>query len=287
MMKDKVMQLLINHYVTNGEVPWSPGYFPYRQRFILDVLSDNSTMEKFRSNESLPGGYGVGLDERCIEYPWLLSRLRDESGRVLDAGAALNHEFLLDQPIWSNKRLHIVTLNPEQSCFWERGISYLFEDLRDLPAREHCYDDVICISTIEHVGCDNRMFTGNTKDGEDSPNDFIVAMGELRRVLKPGGRLLLTVPFGRYRHLGTQQIFNIDLINKTKSAFDPSEVKSTFFKYDAEGWQLTNIMSCSECEYVDWVMMPKEIRPKKFPIQADRAVAARAVACLELTKRLH
>lgn len=50
-------------------------------------------------------------------------------------------------------------------------------DLTQLPYPEATFDKVLCISTVEHV-----------------PDDFKAA-AELARVLKPGGRLLLTTEF--------------------------------------------------------------------------------------------
>ena len=78
-------------------------------------------------------------------------------------------------------------------------------DLRDIPVRDAYYDTISCLSTLEHIGCDNRPFTHKNSNREHRPEDFIFVMKELRRVLKPGGSLLLTVPFGVYRHISVQQ----------------------------------------------------------------------------------
>src|SRR6185369_11734557 len=117
---------------------------------------------------------GVGIDERCVEYPWLVSRLSREPETMLDAGSALNHAFLLDLPQLSTKKLHILTLAPERNCFFQRGIGYLYEDLRRLPLRSELYDCVACISTLEHVGCDNTAYTGGAEHGaEQDPDAFV------------------------------------------------------------------------------------------------------------------
>ena len=42
---------------------------------------------------------------------------------------------------------------------------------------------------------------------------------EMRRVLKPGGSLLMTVPFGMYRDLGAFQQFDRKLLSRAKEAF--------------------------------------------------------------------
>jgi len=173
-------------YVRGGRVPWSLGYNAYKTQVIAAALSDEDLLRVFRCGGSLPPSYGVGIDERCIEYPWLLANLPAELGIMLDAGSTLNHEFILDHPIVRSKVLHILTLAPEAHCFWQKGISYMFQDLRDIPIRNSYYDTIACLSTLEHVGFNNTLFGCKQTRSQDRPDDFVIAMGELRRVLKSG-----------------------------------------------------------------------------------------------------
>lgn len=279
-----IRNLLIKRYFAQGKIPWSQGYLIYRDQFISKTLEDPDLMSQFQHCRPLPPRYGHALDERCVEYPWLFAQLEGAPARVLDAGSAMNHSFLLDQPILRNKEMHILTLAPEKDCFWERGISYFFEDLRNIPVRDNFYDLVICISTLEHVGFDNRTFTGDATLCENDPDGFVAAMHEMRRVLRSTGQLLLTVPFGRYRDLGTQQLFTRDLLEKAIAAAGPAEVSRTFFAYSGEGWQFADESECEESEYVDWIMLPENLRPSEFPVQSDGAAAARAVACIKMVK---
>jgi len=283
-LRRAVAGLVVREYLTRGGAPWSPGYLLYREEYIGRALADPDVARRFRHLEPLPEGYGAGLDERCVEYPWLFARLGTEAERLLDAGSAVNHAFLLDHPIWHGKRLHILTLAPEHQCHWDRGISYLFEDLRDIPVRDDYYDAVICVSTLEHVGFDNRRFAGTGVAAERGGAEFTQAVRELRRVLRPGGRLLLTVPFGRYRDLGTQQVFDEALLDRALAALGPGDVTRAFFAYTSRGWQWADAAECAACEYVDWIMLPEERRPAEFPVQPDGATAARAVACVEFRK---
>lgn len=283
-MRDRFARLLIDHYLAGEHPPWSPGYILHRREFITRTLSSSDAMSRFGAGRPLPPGYGLGLDERCVEYPWLLSQLDARPERILDAGAILNHAFVLDQPILQNKRLHLLTLAPEDYCYWDRGISYLFEDLRQIPIRDDFYDTIVCISTLEHIGADNSIFLRSRTCAERLSGDFVPAMGEMRRVLKPSGRLFFSVPFGRYRDLGTQRVFDGDLLEQAIAAFEPLEIVRTFFHYSQQGWQLAEIGECEDCEYVEWVVLPPERRPAEFPRQPDGATAARAVACVELKK---
>ena len=45
------------------------GYHELKEDQILSVLSNSAMMQKFWDNDELPKGYGIGVDERIIEYP--------------------------------------------------------------------------------------------------------------------------------------------------------------------------------------------------------------------------
>lgn len=277
--------MALSRYHRNGRVPWSSGYGFYRSRFIDQGLRDQDLLQRFRRREPLPPGYGVAVDERCVEYLWLVAQLDDGPEVLLDAGSTLNHEFILDQPVFRRKVMHILTLAPEATCFWQRGISYLFGDLRDIPIRDGYYDTIACLSTLEHVGCDNTLYTDDPVHREYRSDGLVLATRELFRVLKPGGSLYLTVPFGAYRHYGTFQQFDRDLLSgAVASVFEPARVTETFYRYSAAGWQLADPEECADCEYVEWINRPQGQWPKPMPVEPDRAAAARAVACVRLVK---
>ncbi|MHB1953053.1 MAG: class I SAM-dependent methyltransferase [Sulfobacillus sp.] len=268
-------------------VPWSAGFYEYKVRWFSTMLADASILQDFRSCQRLPGNFGYGVDERCIEYPWALSRLPKEPALVLDAGSTLNHGFMLDAPAMANKTIHICTLAPEPNAFHQRGVSYLYADLRELPLRDHLYDVVVCISTIEHVGCNNSGFTGDVRHHEESPDEYPAVMSELARVLKPGGTLLLTVPFGKHKHLGMQQVFDLAMLERAIASFGAaSRVERTFYLYSDVGWQISEPHQCEDAEYVEWISRAWTTRqmPDPLPVEPDRAAAARAVACVEMVK---
>jgi SAM-dependent methyltransferase len=274
-------------YDRRGRIPWSPGYTEARDQFIREVLDDPARLNVFRERSRLPESFGVGFDERCVEYPWLLSQLDAEPETVLDAGSTLNQVFIVDQPLFQRKKLHILTLGPEDDCFWHKGISYLYDDLRDVPIRDDYYDTIVCLSTLEHVGCDNSFYKKDESGREQRLDDFLLAMQSLRRVLKPGGSLFFSVPFGVYRHFGTFQQFDRELLSRAIAAFGKAlELAQTFYRYDGNGWQTASARDCAECEYVGWVADVWQRRrwPKPLPVEDDRAAAARAVACVSLTK---
>ncbi|MBW4546701.1 MAG: class I SAM-dependent methyltransferase [Symplocastrum torsivum CPER-KK1] len=283
----RINEKMLQQYLQNGRVPWSSGYDLYKIELITQSISDDTLLRRFRCSEPLSPDYGFGIDERCVEYPWLVANLSENAKCLLDAGSVLNHRFILNHPTFENKKLHILTLAPEENCFWEKGISYLYDDLRDIPIRNDYYDTIICLSTLEHIGCDNTLHTQDETYQENRPEDFVLVMKELRRVLKPGGSLFLSVPFGVYRQLGTFQQFDRELLSRAVEAFElASEVTETFYQYTANGWQIATASDCAECEYVEWVAKAWQNQqfPDPIPVEPDRAAAARAVACIRLVK---
>jgi len=265
-------------------VPLGPLYGHAKWHVIKSALYDPNLLSRFASRLPLPAGFGAGIDERCIEFPWVVSHLPAGAVRLLDAGSAMNFEQVLDHPCWTGKDLHILTLEPEEYCFWKRKISYLFGDLRDIPVRSHWYDAAICVSTIEHIGMDNRWFTQGKATAENDPIAFRRVAAELRRVVRPGGTILVTVPYGRYQHLGFQQQFDAALLAKLIEAFGPASVNATYYRYSRDGWQLATPEACADAEYVDWVaeICRTGVWPDPLPVEPDRACTARAVACVEL-----
>lgn len=266
------------------KLPNGPGYHGYRDRLIRRALEDDALLERMRGDAALPPGYGIGMDERCIEYPWAFLHLRGRTGRLLDAGAVLNHEMLVTHPTIARQDLHILTLAPEPDCFWRRGISYLFGDLRDNPIRDGFYDSVVCLSTLEHIGLDNSNYSGRSTDREERPDDFRAAMKELARVLRPGGTLLLTVPFGRRVHHGWLQIFDEKLVEDAVTAFGPAREREVrYFGYTAAGWTSSTPAACADATYTEWMSYGcnHPLWPMREP---DDAAAARAVACVRLVR---
>src|SRR5688500_16264708 len=110
-------------YLRSGKRAWSEGYGDYKASFLANVLADSNLLGIFRDGLDLPANYGDGLDERVVEIPWALSRLSGKTGHLLDAGSALNHEYLVDAPSLAGFKLSIITLAPEAIAFWRRGVS--------------------------------------------------------------------------------------------------------------------------------------------------------------------
>jgi SAM-dependent methyltransferase len=256
-------------------VPWTQEYADAHQAFVTRALDDPVLLNLLKRGGDLPPGYGVRFDERVIEFPWLLSRTL--GGRVLDAGSTLNHPHVLVRLRPRLDDLDIVTLAPEPEAFPFMDVSYLFADLRSLPMRDATYDHVVCLSTLEHVGMDNSQYGDTSPRAADPEQERERAVRELARVLRPGGTLHLSVPFGAPDDFGWQRIFDAAALERVGAAFGADEVTTEVFLYTAEGWRRSTPEQAAGARYRDHFSNPEPA--------PDGAVAARAVACLQLRRR--
>ena len=255
-----------------GRKPWTPGYEAYKWETIGSLLGQGAFERGIGSER-----FGYRIDERVVEYPWLLSRLPAGGGVMLDAGSSLNHLPLLEHPRVSEKDLFVATLAPEGQAFWDRGVSYVYEDFRRSHFRDEVFDLIACVSTLEHVGLDNTMlYTADGTKNENAPGDYLSAMGELRRLLKPGGRLYLTFPFGRRKNHGWFQVFDGAMIDGLIERFSPARVEEEVFRYADDRWGRSTRDEAKDATCFD-------INEQKR-YDADFAAFSRAVACLELVK---
>lgn len=263
-------------YIIAGRKPWNKGYNDYKEDFLKKVLVNHKLIEKFRQNQELPKGYGFRLDERVIEYPWMISRLTDRPTHLLDAGSALNHSYLLNLPFLKKKLIVIYALATDDFLNL-KNISYIHGDLREIGLKEQVFEEIICISTLEHIGLDNtKIYIKNEHYKETKLLDYRRAILEFWRLLTPGGKLLITVPFGRYQNLGWLQQFDFSLLKDVIKIFKGNIRDQTFYQYKSSGWIRSNLTDCQDCEYFDI--------HSKSDYDPDYVAAARAVACLELIK---
>lgn len=135
-----------------------------------------------------PSRCDVGLANEPTREAWLKRVLAQlPAGTVLlDAGAGEcdNKKFC--------GHLHYLALDLArydgtgeaglQTGSWDTSDIDIVSDIAKIPVRDGSFDAVLCSEVLEHVG------------------DPVAALSELKRVLKPGGMLILTAPFCSMTH---------------------------------------------------------------------------------------
>ena len=200
-----------------------------------------------------------GTDERVVEIPWVLARLGGK--RALEVGYAYAEPSYLAALVQAGfDELTGVDLATAEVP----GLRAVQADVRELPFEDRTFDLVLCVSTLEHVGADN---TGYGLAAEDDGASRLTALRELRRVLAPDGRLLITVPCGEPEDYGW---FRQDDVRGWTRLF----TQAGFFVEEQEAYELSAD---------GWRTAPElETRGLRY---GERGPAASAVLCAELSPR--
>ncbi len=255
--------------------PMSIEYYRNHQILIEMILEKADFVHLVASGEQLPERYGVGFDERVIEFPWIVGQ--KIKGRALDAGATLNHSYILDRVLPIAEELHVVTLEPDgEECFPYRGVSYIWGDLRELPITDNYYDTVVCLSTLEHIGMDVSRWGGLGERAKEPHREMLLAVSELKRVVRPGGSVFVSVPYGIKEEAGWYRQLDQEDVESIVDVFSPTDTTVNVFKYGNDGWQISSLSDAERCQYHD-------VTRHQSPA-SDRAAAARAIACIRMVK---
>lgn len=171
-------------------------------------------------------------DETELAIPWLLARAVGPA-RLLDVGSAFAEPAYLAELLQLGAtRLAAVDPAPVEVP----GIELVHADVRQLPFRRGTFDTVLCAGTLQHVGADNRAYG---LPAEHDANGAARALRELRRVLRGGGRLLVSVPTGTEDDLGVfvQRSPDNWLALFAEADFDVFEHE--LYELGENGWQST------------------------------------------------
>ena len=265
---------ILAYNLTNRK-PWSYGYREHRWVEIKKVLSDAKVMESFKSG-SLPKNLGIGIDERIVEYPWIISQITPDAERIIDVGSTFNNPHIINLQLLTKKKITILNIVPDSNCFYSQGVSYILSDIRNTPFKDNQFDILTCISTLEHVGMDNTLlYTNSQKFKENLSKDYVKALDEMYRIIRPGGIIFITVPFGKYENHQFLQQFDSNMIDFIVDKYG-NQIEVVYFHYTNTGWQRSDQEETKNGSYFN-------VHSKKHPSLNNQA-AAEAVACLKIRK---
>lgn len=157
----------------------------------------NLLFEKVSALEALVDG---ALSERSVEIPWVLRSYQNERCVVEVGYAFAEFRYLEALQSLNVPNLILLDVNEDLERAQVVGGAPVVADVRDAPFEDASVDLVLCISTIEHIGRANSTYGVIAEPGEGRPD--IDALREMVRWLRPGGRILLSVPFGRFEDQG-------------------------------------------------------------------------------------
>jgi SAM-dependent methyltransferase len=135
--------------------------------------------------------------ERYAEYEFVLRNLisLDIKANILDVGCSTS-AFSSKISNFSRNRCEIIGIDIfNEIC--SLGFPLILMDATNIGFKDKTFDQVICLSAMEHIGLDHDDVDAKHKDLNCGINGDALAMKEIWRVLKDKGTLILTVPYGR------------------------------------------------------------------------------------------
>lgn len=199
-------------------------------------LSESSTANNNNNNNSSDRGFKrldihnllVGItSERLVEYEFVARNLvsSKKQAAILDIGSGSS---LLAKAIgelgkgkWQVFRIDIAESNCDARM-----------DARMTGFRKEVFSQVICISTIEHIGI-------GINSGDDDEDGDLKTVKEILRILKKGGSAIISVPYGKIKKLN-YRVYDRHALSRLV-AVDNEEfsvaAKKEFYCYDAGKWK--------------------------------------------------
>ncbi len=135
-------------------------------------------------------GRAVDLSgDRDVEWSFIVSRMPGGPGEALDFGCGSGH--LSIHAI--QRGYQVLALDLESPVFsWHHAnLEIIPGDLLKLELQGSRFDLILNCSTVEHVGLSGRYGVVAQETNGD-----LKAMGKLRTLLKPTGKMLMTIPCG-------------------------------------------------------------------------------------------
>ena len=194
--------------------------------FILRVLA----RYKLTSIASLVKPFYI-VNERIVEIPFVIRGVADDDRCVLDIGSCWSTVPLelahLGFKVWAVDQAPYPLTHP--------NLTVVQADICNLSFPSGFFDVAISLSTLEHVGM------GHYKDPLHKDGDLL-AIRELWRVLKPGGKLLLTAPFGKASETW-QRVYGPVRLERLLSDFAIHTMR--YFEKVAEAWLEVSVEEAS------------------------------------------
>lgn len=184
------------------------------------------------------------LTERSVELPWLISRI-GYPRRLLDIGSAdavyigLLYELCRELALCDTREF-----TPTVPAMTYVGSA---AQLPDVWAGQ--FDLVTCISTFDHIGLEAY---GNGQDGDL----LCETLNEIERVTVQGGRLLLTVPYGRDQITthpgGGQRVFGKAALAGLFRGRPWEALSVLVWKLHGNYYTPSTLDECAQAEYAEW-----------------------------------
>lgn len=225
-------------YAFHRHRPGSPVYYREREKRIRAICASVKGPEQDIGDLVGRPEYAK-FDERLVEYPFVRARTRS-GRRVLDVGCTMNSPFHLEWLKREFAEVHFFNLTYDP-LMGSGNISMIVGDIRETFLPSDFYDQIICVSTLEHVGMNNDRYVAGRADGELAPagdeEGWIRAGREMVRLCRPGGVVLVTVPYGVAGDFGWFHVFDEEKLRRLQAvAAERASTRTWYFRATPSGW---------------------------------------------------
>lgn len=203
------------------------------------------------------GGARLGsVNERILEQPFVFAALGDlaPGTRVLDVGGAESTVALS----LASLGYRVTVAEPQGYPFRHPNLTVHQGPLGTL-APESPFDAVVLLSAVEHFGLGHYRGGGDPADAGDGTDADVAAVGHVARMLAPGGRLVLTTPYGPAA------------VNDVERTYDRDGVMRLL-----EGWRIHYAAVGRRADDVTWELEATELIEPPGPGRVVMIVASRS-----------
>lgn len=183
----------------------------------------------------------IRTSERIIEYPFLYMHLNlRKNAKILEIGSCRSRVAVE----LASLGYKVTACDIKHYKYKHPNLNSIQGDIRFLNLPSNSYDGIISISSIEHSGL-GAYGEKRDKNGDKQ------AMEKIYMLLKPKGKLILTLPYGKNEVNDYERVYNQESLRKLLSKFNVKHIE--YFKglrrdfwIPVEEHELRSISSVSE-----------------------------------------
>jgi SAM-dependent methyltransferase len=168
----------------------------------------------------------AAVSERIIEHMFVHTRLPPPPAKVLDLGCAESIAAIE----MASFGYQVEGVDLRKLPVYHPSFSMVEGDIAELPFADESFDAVVSLSTIEHVGLD--WYTPVSEEASDHR-----AVAEAHRVLRKGGRFILTVPFGQSVTTKVHRVYDLPGLDELLQPF--RRLETLYGVREGETWSVT------------------------------------------------
>ncbi|UOF91482.1 methyltransferase domain-containing protein [Fodinisporobacter ferrooxydans] len=169
------------------------------------------------------------VNERILELPFVIHHLDKSAVKILDVGHCESYLPLYLASLGKK----VVGIDIREYPFEHPNLYSIKGDIRSNILQENSFDSVIALSTIEHIGIASH-YGDRTQSDLDGDRNAIL---EIYRLLKPGGQLVLTVPFGNGVGTSWYRVYTPESIRTLINGFNLEIMQHFAYSIADLGWK--------------------------------------------------